>query len=153
MHPTADPQAPDVDRAQPAPAASPGDGVDPCWPGAVPDVPDAPLIGREADVATVRRLALGRDRTFITLAGIGGVGKSRLAVELTRRALPRRDGRVAFVSLDGVNDPSLVLPAIAGAMGWLPRPRTESPASHSTTCAPPRSTPSAIPPTLLRQMS
>ena len=88
----------------------------------VPDVPDAPLIGREAEVANVRRLALGRDRTFITLAGIGGVGKSRLAVELTRRALPRRDGRVAFVSLDGVNDPSLVLPAIAGAMGVVEEP-------------------------------
>ena len=82
-----------------------------------PRRPDAPLIGREADVAAVRRLALGRDRTFITLAGIGGVGKSRLAVEVTRRAMPRRDGRVAFVSLDGVSDPSLVLPAIAGAMG------------------------------------
>ena len=53
----------------------------------------------------------------MTLAGIGGVGKSRLAVEVTRRALVRRDGRVAFVPLDGVSDASLVVPAIAGAMG------------------------------------
>ena len=106
-----------------APSAQPDLGsVEPCWPGAVPEVPDAPLIGREADVATVRRLALGRDRTFITLAGIGGVGKSRLAVELTRRAMPRRDGRVAFVPLDGVSDPSLVLPAIAGALGVAEEP-------------------------------
>ncbi|HEY4190531.1 MAG TPA: tetratricopeptide repeat protein [Candidatus Limnocylindrales bacterium] len=104
------------------PASSDAAAVEPCWPGAVPDLPNAPLIGREADVATVRRLALGRDRTFITLAGIGGVGKSRLAVELTRRAMPRRDGRVAFVPLDGVSDPSLVLPAIAGAMGVAEEP-------------------------------
>ncbi len=106
-------------RRRPSPISA---TVEPCWPGAVPEVPDAPLIGREADVATVRRLALGRDRTFITLAGIGGVGKSRLAVELTRRAMPRRDGRVAFVPLDGVSDPSLVLPAIAGAMGVAEEP-------------------------------
>ena len=53
----------------------------------------------------------------MTLAGIGGVGKSRLAVEVARRALVRRDGRVAFVPLDGVSDASLVVPAIAGAMG------------------------------------
>ena len=53
---------------------------------------------------------------------MGGVGKSRLAVELTRRALPRRDGRVAFVALDGVTDPSLVMPAIAGAMGVAEEP-------------------------------
>ncbi len=79
--------------------------------------PDAPLIGRDADLASLRRLILGRDRAFVTLAGIGGVGKSRLAVEVSRRAMPRRDGRIAFVPLDGVSDASLVLPAIAGAMG------------------------------------
>ena len=102
--------------------------VEPCWPGAVPEIPDAPLIGRDADLASLRRLILGRDRAFVTLAGMGGVGKSRLAVEVSRRAMPRRDGRIAFVPLDGVSDASLVLPAIAGAMGVAEpgRPLVES---------------------------
>ncbi len=90
--------------------------IDPCWPGAIPEPPDSPLVGRELDLAALRRQALGRERAFVTLAGIGGVGKSRLAVELTRIALAPRDGRVAFVALDGVSDASLVLPAIAGAL-------------------------------------
>ena len=94
----------------------------PCWPGAAPESPDAPLVGREADIAAIRRLATGRDRAFVTLAGIGGVGKSRLAVEVARRAMPRRDGRIAFVPLDGVSDASLVVPAIAGAMGVADEP-------------------------------
>ena len=120
MHPTADPDASIaiVNRHPRPPRPGPRDvAVDPCWPGAVAETPDAPLIGREADLAAIRRLVIGRDRTFVTLAGIGGVGKSRLAVEVTRRAMVRRDGRVAFVPLDGVSDASLVVPAIAGAMG------------------------------------
>ncbi|HEY6570925.1 MAG TPA: tetratricopeptide repeat protein, partial [Candidatus Limnocylindrales bacterium] len=53
---------------------------------------------------------------------------SRLAVEVSRRAMPRRDGRIAFVPLDGVSVASLVLPAIAGAMGVAEpgRPLVES---------------------------
>ena len=112
------------------PSVAPGGeaAVEPCWPGAVPEIPVAPLIGRDADLASLRRLILGRDRAFVTLAGIGGVGKSRLAVEVSRRAMPRRDGRIAFVPLDGVSDASLVLPAIAGAMGVAEpgRPLVES---------------------------
>jgi non-specific serine/threonine protein kinase len=88
----------------------------------MPVPPDGALVGREADLASLRRMALGRDRAFITLAGIGGVGKSRLAMELTRLALAPRDGRAAFVPLDGVSDASLVLPAIAGALGVAHEP-------------------------------
>ena len=124
MHPTAEPDATASARtpivATPPPPAEAT--VDPCWPGAAPVAPAEPLIGREADIASIRRLATGRDRAFITLAGIGGVGKSRLAVEVARRALPRRDGRIAFVPLDGVSDASLVVPAIAGAMGVADEP-------------------------------
>jgi predicted ATPase len=117
MHPTAEADPTTATAAATAPV-----DVDPCWPGAAPEPPDAPLIGREADIAAIRRLATGRDRAFVTLAGIGGVGKSRLAVEVARRAMPRRDGRIAFVPLDGVSDASLVVPAIAGAMGVTDEP-------------------------------
>ena len=50
------------------------------------------------------------------------MGKSRLAAELAARDLGAWNGRVAFVPLDGVSDPSLVLPAIAGAIGVSDEP-------------------------------
>jgi hypothetical protein len=116
MHPTADDTTP---AHPPAPAPDedrPGQGIA-CWPSAVPEPPDGPLVGRSAELAELRRLALDGESRFITLVGIGGVGKSRLAAELAIRELGARDGRIAFVALDAVGDASLVLPAIAGALG------------------------------------
>ncbi len=94
----------------------------PRWPAAVPEPPDAPLVGRAAELEELRRLTLDGEARFVTLIGIGGVGKSRLAAELAIRDLAARDGRIAFVALDAVSDASLVLPAIAGALGVADEP-------------------------------
>ncbi|MEW6223513.1 MAG: tetratricopeptide repeat protein [Chloroflexota bacterium] len=94
----------------------------PRWPAAVPETPDAPLVGRAAELEELRRLTLDGEARFVTLIGIGGVGKSRLAAELAIRELAARDGRIAFVALDAVSDASLVLPAIAGALGVADEP-------------------------------
>ena len=85
-------------------------------PAPVP-VPPTSLLGRDADVAAlVDRLSDGGIR-LVTLTGVGGVGKSRLAIEVSRRATPSfRDG-VAWVPLAAVSDPSLVLPAVGRAVG------------------------------------
>ncbi len=89
----------------------------PRWPGAAPSVPGSSLVGRERDLATLRDLVRGREPAFITLVGVGGVGKSRLAAELASLDLGACNGRIASVPLDAVNDASMVLPAIAGALG------------------------------------
>jgi predicted ATPase len=94
----------------------------PRWPAAVPEPPDAPLVGRAAELEELRRLTIDGDARFVTLIGIGGVGKSRLAAELAIRELAAREGRIAFVALDAVSDASLVLPAIAGALGVADEP-------------------------------
>lgn len=91
--------------------------VPPAWPGAIPTTPGSTLIGRDDDLATLRRLTTPGGHGFVTLAGIGGVGKSRLAVELAMTELDAWQGRVAFVPLDAVREASLVLPAIADALG------------------------------------
>ena len=57
------------------------------------------LIGRARDVEGVSD-ALGRCR-LLTLAGPGGVGKTRLATEVARRQLPRRLDGVWLVDLTG----------------------------------------------------
>ncbi len=111
MHPTADR----------APETLPAD-VPARWPSAAPECPPTSLVGRDDSLAELRRLVRDRRTPFLTLAGVGGVGKSRLAAELAARDLGAWDGRVAFVPLDGVSDPSLVLPAIAGAIGVSEEP-------------------------------
>jgi len=76
-----------------------------------------PLLGREREVAAVAGL-LARDGVrLVTLTGPGGVGKTRLAIEIAgRRSDASPDGAV-FVGLAPVADPALVVPAIAQALG------------------------------------
>jgi predicted ATPase/transcriptional regulator with XRE-family HTH domain len=84
--------------------------------GALP-VPPTGVVGRDADVeALVKWLNEPRAR-LITLVGPGGVGKTRLALEIGRRMA--EDGRVraVFVELAGVRDHAFVGPAIAEALG------------------------------------
>ena len=104
----------------PPPDASPA-AVSPAWPGAAPVAQASSIVGRERDLEALAAAALG-EPSFITLVGVGGVGKSRLAAELAVRALPSRGGRIAVVPLDAVSDASMVLPAIAGALGVAAEP-------------------------------
>ncbi|GAA1982205.1 DUF4062 domain-containing protein [Microbacterium pumilum] len=85
-------------------------------PGRVP-VPYTLTIGREEDVRRVRDLlAAGADR-LVSLVGPGGIGKSRLAIEVARASADLfRDG-VHFVLLEGVLEPGLLLPTIAYSLG------------------------------------
>ena len=79
-HPTVTAEPPDAERV-----------VAPRWPGAAPSVSPQPLVGRERDLAALRKLARGREPAFVTLVGVGGVGKSRLAAELAIRASRSRE--------------------------------------------------------------
>ncbi len=58
----------------------------------------APFFGRETELSQIRELIEGGQRV-ITISGVGGVGKTRLAVEAGLRLAPHFGGRVLFVSL------------------------------------------------------
>src|SRR5215470_14041325 len=79
------------------------------------------FVGRRNEIAEVRRL-LASSR-LVTLTGVGGVGKTRLALRAAaglRRAF--RDG-VWLVRLDQLRDEALVAQAVAGALGLQDRTR------------------------------
>ncbi|MGH2352716.1 MAG: ATP-binding protein, partial [Chloroflexota bacterium] len=73
------------------------------------------FIGREHETAEVRRL-LDAHR-LVTLAGPGGVGKTRLAVEVARGLVEAHPDGVWLVALGPLADPDLVPRAIAAAAG------------------------------------
>ena len=76
--------------------------------------PATPLIGRDDDVATV--LALVERSRMVTITGPGGVGKTRLAMEVGQRLTSRFPDGVSFVSLATVSDAADFVPALATAL-------------------------------------
>ena len=72
------------------------------------------FVGRERELTELNAL-LTRTR-LLTLAGAGGAGKTRLALEFARRVEDSYAGGVALVELDSVSDPPLLADAIAGAL-------------------------------------
>jgi predicted ATPase/DNA-binding winged helix-turn-helix (wHTH) protein len=78
-----------------------------------------PLVGRDDDVRNVQE-ALGRS-CLVTIVGIAGVGKTRLAQEIFAREADRGSAAVAWVSLGPLEDASHLPSAIALAVG-LPLP-------------------------------
>lgn len=82
-----------------------------------PPSPATPLVGREQELDNLRRYLELPDARLITLAGPGGIGKTRLAVELAAQLKTAyRDG-VAFVNLQPVAAPEQLVAAIAEAVG------------------------------------
>ncbi len=79
-------------------------------------MPLTELIGRDADIAEIRRMLASGIR-LVTLIGPGGIGKSRLAIAAASAAAPAYEDGVAFVDLSAVHDPERVLHAIAQAIG------------------------------------
>ncbi len=91
---------------------------------AVEDLSDASLplsptalLGREADLETLRNTLADPSTRLITLLGPGGVGKSRLALELARTVSEEGPTRVVFVPLAAIRDSAFVASAIAEALG------------------------------------
>ena len=88
----------------------------------LPPVPDT-IVGRDADLEEIASSLADQGVRMLTITGLGGVGKTRLAVEAATRIAETADGAsggfdaIHFVDLSTVNDPGLVGSAIATAIG------------------------------------
>src|SRR5687768_8026568 len=72
--------------------------------------PTGPLLGREHELRAIEDALLGQGVRLLTLTGPGGVGKTRLALEVAYELADRFADGVLFLRLDGLMDPDLVLP-------------------------------------------
>lgn len=75
----------------------------------------ASFVGRETEIAAIER-ALVADR-LVTLTGPGGIGKTRLAVEVASRQSETFPDGVWLVELSAIRDPALVPAAVAATLG------------------------------------
>lgn len=75
------------------------------------------LVGREQDVVEVCELLRQSEVRLLTLFGTGGVGKTRLALQVATEMRSAFSDGVCFVRLASVSDPSLVMPTIAVFLG------------------------------------
>ncbi len=78
-------------------------------------LPPTPLIGREHELAVLCDLLLQQTVSLITLIGLGGAGKTRLASQAALDMLDRFADGVFFVDLSSINDPDRV-PGVLAAL-------------------------------------
>ncbi len=75
-----------------------------------------PFIGREQEVAALLDLLSREDVRLVTLSGPGGVGKTRLAVEVASILQPKFEDGVFFIDLAPVENPESVADTVAGVL-------------------------------------
>ena len=88
-------------------------------PGNLRPVPTS-LIGRESEAGEVQ--AAVKAHRLVTLTGVGGVGKTRLALEVAGRLADEFPDGVWFFELAAVTDPAAVPDAVAAVLGITQQP-------------------------------
>ncbi|MEO6891702.1 MAG: adenylate/guanylate cyclase domain-containing protein, partial [Ktedonobacteraceae bacterium] len=85
-------------------------------PGNLP-MQSTPFIGRQREIATIEQLVRREDVRLLTLTGPGGMGKTRLALQVAASLSDLFADGIYFVDLAPVSDPAVILTAIAQTLG------------------------------------
>jgi predicted ATPase len=75
------------------------------------------FVGREKEIAAAKELLLSKDARLVTVTGPGGIGKTRLGVEIANSVLENFPGGIHFVPLSPLRDPALVASVIVQTLG------------------------------------
>jgi Predicted ATPase len=77
----------------------------------------SPIIGRRMEINALIHLMRSDETRLVTMTGIGGTGKTKLARTVAEEMLADFTDGVFFVDLAAIRDPQLVIPAIAKPLG------------------------------------
>ncbi len=80
--------------------------------------PLTPIIGREHELRSIIENLLDPACRLLTITGPGGVGKTRLALEIAHRMSDDFHCWVKYVALEATNSAEFILPAIADTLGF-----------------------------------
>jgi predicted ATPase/transcriptional regulator with XRE-family HTH domain len=94
--------------------------ADPRFPAPIHRIPvqATPLIGRKAELSALERLFKDPQCRLLTLTGVGGIGKTRLAIEFGLEKQTDFPAGVFYIPLASVNSPEDVVPAVADVFGY-----------------------------------
>lgn len=77
-----------------------------------------PFVGREAELTELHRMIDDPKTRLVTILAPGGMGKTRLGLEVAERHLEHFQGGAYFVGLAPLSDPQNIVPTIAEAVGY-----------------------------------
>ncbi|MCI0476824.1 MAG: NB-ARC domain-containing protein, partial [Anaerolineales bacterium] len=83
----------------------------------LPPLPTA-FVGRAEELTEAIKLLNDPNCRLLTITGPGGIGKTRLALQIAAQQVESCLEGVCFVPLVGVSSPDLIVPAIADALGF-----------------------------------
>ena len=81
-------------------------------------VQPTPFVGREEELCELARPLADPSVRLVSIVGVGGMGKTRLAIEAGTRQLERFTHGVYFVSLVGLETTEAIVPTTAQALGF-----------------------------------
>ena len=81
-------------------------------------VPLTPLVGREHELHAIVQQLQNPTCRLLNLTGPGGVGKTRLALEVAHQLQESFEDGVCLASLAGTSSPEFIIPALADSLGY-----------------------------------
>ena len=82
--------------------------------------PPTSFVGRDVELAELETVL--KEHRLVTLTGVGGVGKTRLALELAARSASAFPDGVWVIELAAIGDPAVVPEAVAAVLGITQQP-------------------------------